>query len=274
MKPILTAIAITVLFLRGGAALSIELKDVTYRTEKAGTILFSHQKHLEKKPHRDPLQCRSCHSDGTRSPARSDMARMKKGHLCGECHNGTRAFALSSCTRCHPVREITYRIGRSQTVTFSHASHLDRSPDCARCHDSLYRTGKNQPVGMAGMRKGKSCGACHTGRAAFSVENCGGCHQFRDREFTVAQGGSIRFSHQRHLASSLSCHECHETLFRTGGGAVHTSMDKMGSGESCGACHDGRRAFSVRENCASCHKVNELPADIRYTSSGMRTANR
>jgi c(7)-type cytochrome triheme protein len=29
----------------------------------------------------------------------------------------------------------------------------------------------------------------------------------------------------------------------------------MEKGRSCGACHDGKAAFSVKANCASCHKA-------------------
>jgi c(7)-type cytochrome triheme protein len=32
------------------------------------------------------------------------------------------------------------------------------------------------------------------------------------------------------------------------------SMDQMGQGESCGACHDGDTAFTVEDNCGNCHE--------------------
>jgi len=31
-------------------------------------------------------------------------------------------------------------------------------------------------------------------------------------------------------------------------------MKAMESGKSCGACHDGKTAFSVKGDCAKCHK--------------------
>jgi c(7)-type cytochrome triheme protein len=30
-------------------------------------------------------------------------------------------------------------------------------------------------------------------------------------------------------------------------------MKAMEQGKSCGACHNGKVAFSVKENCESCH---------------------
>jgi c(7)-type cytochrome triheme protein len=30
-------------------------------------------------------------------------------------------------------------------------------------------------------------------------------------------------------------------------------MDEMEKGKSCGACHDGKTAFTVKENCDTCH---------------------
>jgi c(7)-type cytochrome triheme protein len=32
-------------------------------------------------------------------------------------------------------------------------------------------------------------------------------------------------------------------------------MEEMGEGKSCGACHDGSAAFSVEDNCESCHQM-------------------
>jgi c(7)-type cytochrome triheme protein len=29
------------------------------------------------------------------------MERMKKGELCGACHDGSKAFAVDECTSCH-----------------------------------------------------------------------------------------------------------------------------------------------------------------------------
>ena len=50
------------------------------------------------------------------------------------------------------------------------------------------------------------------------------------------------------------CDTCHEALFKMQAGANKISMDLMKMGESCGACHNGGKAFDDGfENCARCH---------------------
>jgi c(7)-type cytochrome triheme protein len=50
---------------------------------------------------------------------------------------------------------------------------------CTECHDKLYTNSKqHKKVSMKEMQKGKSCGACHTGKKAFSTKgNCARCHK-------------------------------------------------------------------------------------------------
>jgi c(7)-type cytochrome triheme protein len=40
-------------------------------------------------------------------------------------------------------------------------------------------------------------------------------------------------------------------------GGLKLTMDAMGAGKSCGACHNGKRAFGVMdgEKCQTCHKA-------------------
>jgi len=33
------------------------------------------------------------------------------------------------------------------------------------------------------------------------------------------------------------------------------TMEQMEQGASCGACHDGGTAFTVKENCETCHNM-------------------
>jgi c(7)-type cytochrome triheme protein len=51
------------------------------------------------------------------------------------------------------------------------------------------------------------------------------------------------------------CDECHPDLFKARRGANKATMEDMESGKSCGACHDGDAAFSVAEDCESCHEM-------------------
>lgn len=74
---------------------------------------------------------------------------------------------------------ILFKVKDAGDVFFSHDSHVDVSGlKCTSCHDAIYvTTGKPAVVKMAGMKKGKSCGACHEGKKAFALDNCGNCHK-------------------------------------------------------------------------------------------------
>lgn len=71
--------------------------------------------------------------------------------------------------------------------------------------------------------------------------------------------GKVTFNHGTHVDEARpSCTTCHPALFRIlpkGSprppvAITHTAMDK---GESCGACHDGKKAFALAEDCTLCH---------------------
>lgn len=71
--------------------------------------------------------------------------------------------------------------------------------------------------------------------------------------------GKVTFNHATHVDEAKpSCTTCHPALFRIlpkGSprptvAITHTAMDK---GESCGACHDGKKAFALGEDCTLCH---------------------
>ncbi|MDH5558941.1 MAG: cytochrome c3 family protein [Alphaproteobacteria bacterium] len=56
------------------------------------------------------------------------------------------------------------------------------------------------------------------------------------------------------------CYACHPAPFAMEQGANKISMEVIKKGEYCGACHNGRTAFSVEfKNCARCHR--EPPED-------------
>lgn len=75
-----------------------------------------------------------------------------------------------------------------------------------------------------------------------------------ERTFEVPKQGNVLFSHEAHVASSgLACTECHDKFFVTKEQRKKTSMKDMQKGTSCGGCHNGKRAFAVKENCKDCH---------------------
>ena len=144
-------------------------------------------------------------------------------------------------------------------VEFSHFSHLEAvGKNCPACHNRIFNlvTKNNPDFTMAEMEKGKACGACYNGTKAFSVKgDCTTCHGNGDIVYET-DAGKATFSHEVHTAA-FSCDACHPAIFKAQKGANKASMAEMEKGASCGACHDGSTAFSVKDEntCGSCHEM-------------------
>lgn len=71
--------------------------------------------------------------------------------------------------------------------------------------------------------------------------------------------GAVTFSHQKHAdAKVTNCMDCHAPgKFQMKKGAEKLTMAAMNDGKSCGACHNGTKAFSTKEaaSCTKCHKA-------------------
>jgi c(7)-type cytochrome triheme protein len=226
-----------------------EFKVVTFTTGNAGKVIFDHDIHMLKSGN----NCTACHNSifqVKRSKTPVTMAEMEKGKSCGTCHNKIKAFPLSECVRCHPVKEVPIVIPDFGTLIFSHNFHLN-AYGCADCHNKLFKAGPNNPhVSMKQMEKGVSCGGCHDGKSAFSVKgDCTKCHAVKDVPFSA----DALFSHKAHV-SMYGCNDCHSKIFVAGPKSVRYTMIDMEKGKSCGACHDGKSAFSVKGDCGKCHK--------------------
>jgi c(7)-type cytochrome triheme protein len=250
----LTLSLMLMIFASASVCQAMELKDITFKTKDAGKVVFSHKSHLEKKTRTTAnLSCKTCHESGKLGTTRHyTMAEMEKGKSCGACHNGKKAFPLAKCTRCHRVKEITYKVKETGPVLFSHNSHL-KTMQCGSCHNGIFKAGPNARTTMAEMEKGKSCGACHKGKTAFKISECVKCHPVKEENFKVEDVGDVPFSHKFHIGM-YSCSECHTRLYLPGKGNPKVSMSDMEKGKSCGACHDGSSAFTVKENCDKCHR--------------------
>lgn len=78
-----------------------------------------------------------------------------------------------------------------------------------------------------------------------------------DITFKVAAAGNVVYSHDIHVGKfRLKCTECHYRIFNR---AANNDKDKatmadMLNGKSCGACHNGGKAFEVAKNCTRCHQ--------------------
>ena len=76
-----------------------------------------------------------------------------------------------------------------------------------------------------------------------------------DITLKAGKAGDVLFSHALHVDSAgLDCKECHTKLYLDTRKHKHVSMKELQKGKSCGACHDGKKAFSVKGDCAKCHK--------------------
>jgi c(7)-type cytochrome triheme protein len=237
----------------GSSAHAITLRDVTYTTKDAGKVVFNHNFHIKQKGIEN--NCKACHDAifDMKKKSHYTMAEMEQGKSCGACH-GKSAFGLGECARCHTVKDITFKIKETGSLAFSHAKHVAKHP-CGSCHPKLYSAdAKNKRVSMAEMEKGKSCGACHTGKEAFALTSCGKCHPTRDLTYKVKDAGKVVFSHKFHT-EAFKCSDCHTKIYGYGKAKKAVSMEAMEKGKSCGACHNGKDAFTVKANCATCHKM-------------------
>jgi c(7)-type cytochrome triheme protein len=78
-----------------------------------------------------------------------------------------------------------------------------------------------------------------------------------DFEFPGDKEGKVTFSHEKHLAKSPKCTDCHTKIFKMAKGQRSTpKMADMEKGQSCGTCHNGQAAFDVKDKavCTKCHK--------------------
>lgn len=74
--------------------------------------------------------------------------------------------------------------------------------------------------------------------------------------FKVKGARSVVFSHDSHVAAyELRCTSCHDSLFLTRAKHRKVTMREMAQGKACGACHNGKQAFSVKDKnqCSTCH---------------------
>jgi len=75
-----------------------------------------------------------------------------------------------------------------------------------------------------------------------------------DIDFAVTGAGAVVYSHDAHVTKAgLKCSDCHYKIFNAAAGDKQSTMADMEKGRSCGACHNGTRAFDVKANCQKCH---------------------
>lgn len=235
-------------------------RNVAFKPKGATEVVFSHELHIAK----TGGKCKSCHNGKviTGKEKNVTMAEMEKGRTCGACHNGKKAFTVAgNCGNCHKgmkPQDIVFKTKGINDAVFSHKFHLGMDYNCKDCHTKIfpYKVGAKHFT-MADMEQGKACGACHNGSGAASVVgNCDRCHKgFKPGVITFkTDGGDVKFSHEFHLGM-YKCEDCHTKRFPYKAGVKHFGMAGMEAGNSCGGCHNGKDAFSVKGDCDKCHKM-------------------
>jgi c(7)-type cytochrome triheme protein len=225
----------------------------------AATPAFAHPWKLGGK-HAE-IRCGECHSGGPAKPAtcagchRHPTAGPMSGMACKECHRQEQQVKpLVGCGSCHA------------DLAGLHRKKEHRESGCAACHAP--HTWSAEPR--------KSCLACHADKAQHNPgPPCAECHDFRAAGTTGQAGaakagpaafkfpadpgspGKVAFDHARHLAKGGKCADCHPGLFAMKRGTAKLEMDGMGAGKTCGACHNGQKAFGVTDGdtCTTCHKA-------------------
>jgi len=261
MRKVIAFVAVA-LFCSSGLALAVSAgKTLEFKGSPQGTVKFDGTAHKKA-----AASCKECHTDGMfpamkQGTVKITMAQIYAGKLCGACHNGKKAFTVAgNCGNCHKgmkPREIQFKIKGIEPVTFSHEFHT-AAYSCKDCHTRVFpfKAGTKHYT-MASMETGKSCGACHNGKEAFTVAgDCAKCHKgFKPGNVVFkTESGDAKFSHQFHL-EIYKCADCHTKLFAYKAGAKHFTMHEMEKGNSCGACHNGKDAFTASGDCEKCHTM-------------------
>ena len=74
-----------------------------------------------------------------------------------------------------------------------------------------------------------------------------------DITFKGSKAGEAIFRHDTHVAG-LKCTDCHDKPYITREKDKRVTMAQMQKGQSCGACHNGKKSFDIKSNCGNCHK--------------------
>jgi c(7)-type cytochrome triheme protein len=102
MKRIVMLVPILALAMLIGNAMAVQTGKTLDWDTKQGKVTFDGKVHADK-----GLKCNDCHTKIFKMKKDSTpmkMVDLNAGKLCGECHNGTKAFKTSdaaNCAKCH-----------------------------------------------------------------------------------------------------------------------------------------------------------------------------
>lgn len=257
------------------SALSAAVPTITKGDAAQGPELdYSTFRHTS--PRHAAQACTACHQ---RSGDNSIMPRFPGHSACQSCHMGQFVTAMvPMCSICHsdvysgkpPLKSFPTTFKESFNVKFDHAQHMTgaaRPPNgCVACHRSLNRgVALTIPVGLNAHSQ---CYSCHTpsSKAASGREiaSCGVCHDQKAfaRTATNARAFRVGFAHSKHgPRQRLECASCHTLSAGLPQGRQASSPRVAehfvsGGGQSCLACHNGKRSFGgdlAFKDCRRCH---------------------
>jgi c(7)-type cytochrome triheme protein len=75
-------------------------------------------------------------------------------------------------------------------------------------------------------------------------------------EFPDGSVGKVVFNGTIHADQGLKCMDCHTKIFPMKKTTEELKMSEMNAGKYCGACHNGKKAFSTNNpaDCSKCHE--------------------
>jgi hypothetical protein len=158
------------------------------------------------------------------------------------------------------------------------ASGLSDS-DCSKCHvnapqDILALGGAHRSaVGCMDCHQGHppivkniipSCGACHSGKSHYELENCLACHSNPHKPLELTLSGNLtdpcltchsgqiaQLQEHKSAHTKLACTNCHE---------------KHAQAPDCLNCHASHSAEMAGPDCKSCHRAH-MPLAVTYASN-------
>ena len=75
-------------------------------------------------------------------------------------------------------------------------------------------------------------------------------------EYAGSPQGVVLFDGTTHKDAGLTCSDCHNPAMFPAmkKGTVKITMNDLYAGKYCGRCHDGNKAFLIKDNCTRCHR--------------------
>ncbi|MCX7794830.1 MAG: hypothetical protein N2257_10585 [Thermodesulfovibrionales bacterium] len=164
-------------------------------------------------------------------------------------------FIIPACSK----EEILSRL--SEDIKAENERVLERAEAvkelfCFKCHSYEKFRGLTGKFPHEKHRDFYHCNQCHELKMHNSIKTdttlCKNCHSLGRFTYTAA-GIKTFFDHASHSKRN-SCRDCHPDVFIMKRGMNRFTMEQINRGQSCGICHNGKKAFGA-ENCSLCHDM-------------------